>query len=337
MARHRAGFTLIETLVVVAIIGILAGLTLMAVQSARESARRVRCAANLRQIGLAMLHYQAATGVFPTAMAEADDRTQDGPGPWPRLFYYSPFVRILPALEQRPLFDSINLQLPQAAISPENATAAAATIDVFLCPSDGAAAPGGTGPMNYRACTGAGYYPFGAPGRPGEAGLFEAERWVRPAEVRDGLSTTAMVSEKLLGGGDPGGWDRRRDFWYAGIQNDPTNPLPTAAVVAACGAGPPRPAFFSKAGATWFIDGFENTYYNHAMPPNASTPDCSTFDAFDGPGKGAGSGAFAARSFHGGVNFVAADGSVHRAGDGIDPTVWRALSTRAGGDVVGAY
>jgi len=65
LTPKRAGYTLIEVLATLAIIGILVGLVLPAVQSAREASRRSHCANNQRQIGLAMQNYVESFGVFP--------------------------------------------------------------------------------------------------------------------------------------------------------------------------------------------------------------------------------------------------------------------------------
>lgn len=126
MSRHLA-FTLIELLVVIAVIGVLVALLLPAVQAAREAARRMKCSANLRQVGIALHIYHDAYATFP-------------PGGWEWRPFRNTTKRqiawsalILADLEQRPLFDSINFHTPFDSV--QNATAAATVVNVYLCPS----------------------------------------------------------------------------------------------------------------------------------------------------------------------------------------------------------
>lgn len=106
-AVRKSGFTLIELLVVIAIIGVLIALLLPAVQMARESARRMQCQGNLKQIGLALHNYHDAHSAFP--MGAHRQRTTGGTGTswWPAL---------LPELGESAIYDKFNFEDKQAGL-----------------------------------------------------------------------------------------------------------------------------------------------------------------------------------------------------------------------------
>ena len=132
---HR-GFTLIESIVVVAIVGLLIALLLPAVQAARESSRRSSCLNNLRQIGLALNSYHDAHGALPIGRPlSSDPRYTDPSLPCQFLLIDKSFlVAILPFAEQSPLFNAVNQNTWIAA--PENRTVFAVGVSTYACPSD---------------------------------------------------------------------------------------------------------------------------------------------------------------------------------------------------------
>lgn len=119
--RYR-GFTLVELLVVIVIIGVLMALLLPAIRAARESARMSSCSNNLRQVGLALEQYQMRIGTFPV----------DGENNYGVLAFLLPFV------EEKALFESIKpRQVPATIGSSIHQTAGSTVLNVFLCPSAG--------------------------------------------------------------------------------------------------------------------------------------------------------------------------------------------------------
>ena len=138
--RKNSGFTLVELLVVITIIGILIALLLPAVQAAREAARRLQCANNFKQVGLAMHNYHASMKMFPPGVVMYADWYV----PWDFCgmvgtsgYYHGAGwgAFILPYLEQQQVYDQFDFSLRSCNVDP-NFAAGRALIPAYLCPSD---------------------------------------------------------------------------------------------------------------------------------------------------------------------------------------------------------
>lgn len=336
--RGRAGLTLVEAVVVVAIVGLLLAISIPAVQRAREASRAGECRARLKQIGLALHAFEQARGSLPAGILP-DTKTKGGvflaSGP------LSVQYQLLPYLEQAAVFNSLNVLTPLKespsdypeysfpATRPMNQTAVGTRIEVFLCPSD--AHPGGpsTPGNSYRACAGPHPLSFDLPGRASGGGVFPGFKGVTMGDVRDGASFTAAFSERLRGSGTR--FDTERDVWYTslgktGISFDATRLLEICASLA-----PPAGLGFPNVGGTWANSSFEDTLYNHVAGPGPRFADCSLNGPLIWPGDSSSGGMFSARSRHASVvHVLTLDGSVRPTKVSVDLRVWRAVATRSG-------
>jgi prepilin-type N-terminal cleavage/methylation domain-containing protein/prepilin-type processing-associated H-X9-DG protein len=318
--RSRPAFTLVELLVVIAIIGILIALLLPAVQAAREAARRMQCNSNLKQIGLAVLDYESRFGVFPVNTPQHfcpdDDPKMVASG-------VSWLVRILPLIERGNLYDLLDLRGPASAgqgiLNDQNRKVFGEAVSNYLCPSDSLA--------------------------PGEPDTVRADGWQHPLDYKFRLATmnyAGVVGPHVpVGGPDPcsfgglpycnnlcpyggvNGLDCTGTFWRHSYRLPPT--------------------------MTSFEDGTSNTIivgeivpeYDHfklwplangsiaytSIPLNyVDWEHVGAWLALDNTG------------FHsrhpGGAHFAYGDGHVSFVNDSIDMALYRAISTRFGGENV---
>jgi prepilin-type processing-associated H-X9-DG protein len=295
--------TLIELLVELAIIGVLLGLLLPAVQKVRAAAARLSCANNLRQAGLALSHFESTRDHFPPGAVfgpfpEAGVTTDALHGCWPFL---------LPYLEREALFSQYRWDVDFFDLA--NQPAVATPLKILQCPSspadryvamehaDGAFVNGGQGAcIDYGPVQGVG---------PGLAlwglvdpvgnyeGALPVNRMCRVQDITDGTSNTLLVAE------DAG----RPERWQAGHL---------------------VPGVFSF-GGPW-ASSANPVVIRGASPDGATVPGPCAINCTNNQQP---------YSFHpGGANFLFADGSVHFLSAAMDMRVLAALATRAGGEVV---
>ncbi len=336
-----SGFTLIEVLVVTALIAILAGLLLPAVQSAREAARRARCANNLRQIGIALHSYHGEYNAFPY---------QIGVVGYERLIQlvppecydtgatrqdFSALVRLMPFLEQKALFDGLNTSLelcPEIGFTPHRANTSSFNVRIvtLVCPSDGLAATCDGYPTSYRGNIGVGpNYDATAETFDSGNGFFPFQVAFSAATIVDGLSHTVAFSERLIGTGGIQPPSPNRDFGNLSTNHRGAF-LSADFALQVCRLASLAPDFpkFPRGGYMWFEGSRTNGYYTHAQEPNGIIPDALTYAV---PTLGVST----ARSEHpGGVNALMGDGSTRFVAESIQRNVWRALGTRNGRDLV---
>jgi prepilin-type N-terminal cleavage/methylation domain-containing protein/prepilin-type processing-associated H-X9-DG protein len=343
----RRGFTLVELLVVIAVIGVLISLLLPAVQQVRESANRLKCANNLKQLGLALHNYHNDFNCFPPGMicSQIDIADASSTG----------FTSFLPYIEQDNVQKAYHFE--SAWSLQENFDAVGIEIRIFYCPSNrdtgridltpiaaqwGITLPPFAASVDYAFCRGAngglnrdwtkiplqvrGVFNIRNAGRGTSSG-------VRIDDISDGTSNTFAMGEAT--GGSPlylardlanptvpsinpytGSTTMLDQSWSAASVTDTAHPWYGSifAVTAQFGMAPdPRDEPMNRRPATPTVGSGDPSGYN-----------LSGNDYISG-----------FRSLHkDGCNFVFCDGSVHFIHQGIDPPVYRALSTYAGGEVI---
>ncbi|MFM9057706.1 MAG: DUF1559 domain-containing protein [Planctomycetaceae bacterium] len=353
-----AGFTLVELLVVVAIVAALLGLLLPAVQSAREAARRIRCASNLRQFGLALVNYEVARGAFPPTDARGSAiASGTATGGW------SLHARLLPYAEEQTLADrfdfgkaaftgSFSSQTP----NPQFAALFATPIPILLCPSDPAPTVNTAngfayGGNNFMVSIGSGtangagqcLWNFA---KPTDGIVYEKSR-VRMAQIGDGATRTIVASEAVRSIGTDTDFaagsvpptpfqytfNGSNDFNSTDVSLKASGTPTTADIDALVAAWRTRTTGYGWRGATspgmrargvsWAATTQGNSLTNGFLTPNSPIPDYIVhWSGFFGP-----------RSFHrGGANVLFADAHVAFLADSTDVTVHRGLHSINGGE-----
>ncbi len=225
--QQRNGFTLVELLVVVAIIGILIALLLPAVQAAREAARRAQCTNNLKQIGLACHSYHDVQGALPPGHLATAPYPDTSPG-----WGWASFL--LPHLGQEPLHRQLNFGLPV-----QNSAAIQTMLSGLLCPSD-MSLPGPfsvsdatltpiamAAPCRYAATVGDDSCEADDPTG---NGVFYRNSATRFADIVDGTSQTTLIGDRA--------WSSAQGVWCGAIPGGilragPRNPWTAATASAA--------------------------------------------------------------------------------------------------------
>ena len=197
----------------------------------------------------------------------------------------------------------------------------------------------GYGRVNYRACTGPTFFHYPVEDETwGGAGAYaiRVARVCRPADIGDGLSATVGFSERVQGDWTKQVYRKGGDYRLGDRFNVYMTGDQMAAYCATLAADPAMPVE-SRGGESWFISSYHYTTYNHCAGPNRDDRTCAVDQDIDTPGgRALKAGSFPASSAHpGGVNVLMLDGSVRFVRDAIALPNWRALATRAGGEVVG--
>jgi prepilin-type N-terminal cleavage/methylation domain-containing protein len=317
----KKAFTLIELLVVIGIIGILLSLLLPAIQSVRESSRRIQCANNLKQIGLAVHIYESVKLTYPPVCSIKRTQISDS---------FSAQALILPFIEEVQTYNKIDFS-KSFTQQPE---VASIRIPLFLCPSEKNTQPFVSGtithqPINYGMGCGTWFQFDPISGSTGN-GAFAVNMKLKPKDFSDGLSKTVCAAEVKT---------------YQACIRDGLNPstlnapIPNNIEEVLNLGGVVQP----NIGHTQWVNGIIlHTGISHTFSPNTEIIkningmdyDCDFTSSRLGLTITAPTyTVFTSRSHHNsGVNSVMMDSSVKFIESSIDQNLWRSMGTRASGD-----
>ena len=335
--QNRRGFTQVELLVAIGIIGVLMAVLLPAVQAAREAARRAHCLNNLRQLALGHHQYHDRCGKLIRMVTSPSKN-------YPQYNWngYSSHTMLLPYIEETNLFNRLRLDQYYYEKSPaapdDNLTMSRTFVQLFKCSSD-RAFPSAVdlGTVNYGVCAGSHFNVYTANVTESDGMFIRGAANGTPnltfVDVRDGLSKTIMLSEFVTGDNSTLAWSHQGD-WVRGVPFTGIRSKPGQADLnkygAACEAA--KAKHISIGGQTWMASGMYDSAFNTVAPPNWKWPSCSTCMFC---GKGDSPGVWPARSRHpGGANHAMGDASVTFIPDQVDLRVYQGLGSRNGSEAV---
>lgn len=190
LPARRMAFTLVELLLVIAIISILVALLLPAVQQAREAARRTQCKNNLAQYCLALHNYQHSFTMLPPGVVNTTGPISNSESG----YHMSWQVQLLPWLDQYPLYQQLDFDF--GAYAPENNLVRTTSFPTAWCPSSPPFITPPVFPISaYAGCTGGSDVPTDTD----NDGLLFLNSSTADPEIRDGASNTLLVGERRRG------------------------------------------------------------------------------------------------------------------------------------------
>lgn len=334
--KSQRGFTLVEALVVIAVVGLALALLLPAVQTAREAARRLECANHLHQFGIALASYHEALRTFPPALVAGFDLAGFDE-------YAGAHSMLLPYMEQTNLHSLYDPNRPWYRQSPR---VAQTVVPIFVCPSVNQANPSempllannpgiSTGAVyaltNYLFCKGPNDAWCLAPAMVSadERGMFDVNFAMSDSGIRDGLSSTIAMGE---GAGGPAwplcfgpGCGTAAPATPAGQKPHADVPWLASTIYPDFVAGS---GFLASSNCGCTLEPLNKHPVTHSMVAVASISDCRCSR------NGGAHHTSNFRSAHpGGGNFLFADGSTHFLQQSVDMTIYARLSTVAEGYV----